>query len=153
MPVIIPVTVYLLICSYFDQELASTCAFHRSCLISLSDISLPFGNLIWISILYVWFLIHAYLIYDSCTFTIFFINISKYLYFVKCYFIGKKCCSFYNILQYTCTTHIFNKLCKTVSADQDVYNDLLKNEKENFKVLYQKVKTFIYGLIFWPKPL
>lgn len=66
---------------------------------------------------------------------------------------GRNVVRLYNILQYTCTTHIFNKLCKTVSADQDVYNDLLKNEKENFKVLYQKVKTFIYGLIFWPKPL
>lgn len=32
--------------------------------------------------------------------------------------------------------HIFS----TVSADQDVYNDLLKNERENFKVLYQRVK-------------
>lgn len=53
---------------------------------------------------------------------------------------GRNIVRLYNILQYTCTTHIFNKICSTVSADQDVYNDLLKNERENFKVLYQRVK-------------
>lgn len=51
---------------------------------------------------------------------------------------GRNVVHLYIILQYT--THIFNKICLTVSADQDVYNDLLKNERENFKVLYQKVK-------------
>lgn len=53
---------------------------------------------------------------------------------------GRNIVRLYNILQCTCTTHIFNKICSTVSADQDVYNDLLKNERENFKVLYQRVK-------------
>lgn len=87
----------------FWSKLAST--FHRSCLISLSDISLPFGNLIWISILYVWFLIHAYLIYDSCTFTIFFINISKYLYLCQNVTLSGR-----NVVRYTiyCNIHVLH---------------------------------------------
>lgn len=48
--------------------------------------------------------------------------------------------------------HIFSiRFDETVSADQDLYNNLLKNERENFKVLYQKVKIFLHGKIFLPK--
>lgn len=84
--------------------------------------------------------------------TVFFLQILIYLYFVKLKLYQEEILFIYTVFYKM--LHIFSiRFDETVSADQDVYNDLLKNEMENFKVLYQKVKTFLHGKFFFNKDI